>query len=157
MVKPIDTGSYRSFWGVVKMDKREHILVPLDFSPATPDILKMAERLAEENGSQVVLLHVVELFDALKQRAPLIQEDVLQDYIRLFRRIPGHRVSSMAREGDPVEVIVDIAESYPCWAIVMGRGGNPERPGHVAAAVRKQFKGKTHWVPTAGKTAETAA
>jgi len=126
------------------MEKR--ILVPVDFSPQSTQIIATAQNEAAREKCGLVLLHVVEDRDPMRQRPPLILTDVLDDYARLIKLIPSELVSVKALEGDPVEVILDAAIACRCHRIVMGHGGKWDRPGHVAAAVQKKFHGPTQLV-----------
>lgn len=130
------------------MIKEKRILVPLDFSPGTPDVLKAAERLAEEENCGLVLLHVIEPFDAMRQRPPVILNDILEDYAHLVHRIPPERVRVISLEGTAVEAILDAAIACRCHLIVMGKGGRGQQAGHVAAGVHSRVGHKTRLIPT---------
>lgn len=136
------------------MSLEKRILVPLDFSPASVGILDAALDLAEQCGGKLILLHVVEPFDPMRQRPPLILTDVLDDYARLVHRMPHERVSTHAVAGDPITVILEVAADSQCDTIVMGRGGKNGKPGHVAEAIPKHFHGRTRLIdpiPMSGK------
>src|SRR5690349_10901854 len=106
------------------MRSNKRILVPLDFSPGALEILETADRLADSEEGSLVLLHVLEAFDAMRQRPPVILSDILNDYARLVRRVPPQRVTVVVLEGDPADAILDAATGCRCHAIVMGRGRN---------------------------------
>lgn len=122
--------------------KRSTILVPVDFSPECPLILRVAEDEAARAEQALLLLHVVGMGSPLRQRPPLILTDPLEDCVRAIKRIPAARVSFLALEGEPVEEILNVAELSNCCAIIMGRGGSRERLGHVALGIQRGFRGK---------------
>jgi nucleotide-binding universal stress UspA family protein len=124
----------------------KRILVPLDFSPCSLDVLEAAEQAALDEACGLVLLHAVEPFDAMRQRPPRVLTDVLEDYARLVKRVPPNQVHARALEGDPIDVILDAVTAFRCHRIVMGRGGTAGRPGPVARAVQKRFPGRVRLI-----------
>lgn len=124
------------------------ILVPLDFSESSPQVLREAVRLARRCGATLTLLHVVEpvgygvdftVRHALSGSA--LRED-LQKTVEA--RVAECRAQGVAAEGQvvpgvPVDVIVRDAEAAKSELIVMGthgrRGWSHLRFGSVAEAV----------------------
>ena len=96
------------------------ILVPLDFSENTPAVLEWAAHLAEEHGSQVVLLHAYHLPVEFQQlEGAYLPEDFwanvkaeteqsLARYAETLRA-RGLAVETVAREGYPATVIEEEA------------------------------------------------
>ena len=119
----------------------KRILVPLDFSPVTETILEAAEQIAAREQSRLLLLHVLEPFDSLRQRPPVILTSVLDNYARLVRLIPPEHIESLVIEGNPIECILNTAVHHGCHAIIMGHGGRGDQAGHVASAIQKLFRG----------------
>lgn len=137
---------YRMDGEVIKMVGHAVILVPVDFSPECREVLAYADNQAATTGSSLLILHVIQYRDPMRQRPPVILLDPLEDCARSIKKIPEARVSVLGIEGEPVAKILQTAESYRCQSIVMGRGGTAETPGHVAAGVKKGFHGFVHWV-----------
>ena len=128
------------------MNQKNIILVPVDFSFEYPLVLRTAEEKAVAANHRLLLLHVVGENSPLRQRPPLILTDPLEDCVRAIHRIPSTQVSFLTVEGDAIEEILNTAIRSGCSAIVMGRGGTKERPGHVALEIQKRFPGKLHLV-----------
>jgi nucleotide-binding universal stress UspA family protein len=122
------------------------ILVPLDFSPESKKILEFAEREAERAASKLLLLHVAWFRDPLRQRPPLLLTDPLEDCARAITRIPSTEIDVLMTEGEPIRGILNTARIHDCPMIIMGRGGTPERPGHVASSVQQKFLGKVYLI-----------
>lgn len=126
------------------MTEKSPILVPLDFSPECRLILEFAEREAQRSSGNLLLLHVAQFRDPVQQRRPHLLTDPLDDCARALTRIHPSRVAVLMLRGEPIEGILSVAQEHNCPIIIMGRGGTPERPGHVALAVQQKFPGKIH-------------
>ncbi len=124
------------------------VLVPIDLLSENAEILAFADEQASLTGSSLLLLHVFGDRDPQHQRPPEALPDSLEDCAKAIKRVPEARVMILVMEGEPVQKIVEVAKLYRCSAIVMGRGGEPEAPGRVAAGVKKAFRGHVHWVST---------
>lgn len=130
------------------MNGRNLILVPVDFSPQCEAVLLRAGQEASRTGSSLLLFHAVQYRDPMRQRPPELLTDPLEDCGRRITQIPDTRVSVLAVEGEPIQKILDTARDYHCKLIIMGRGGKPDKPGHVAEGVRSAFRGRIIWVST---------
>lgn len=130
------------------------ILVPIDFTPAHTEVLEFASELASQTGASLLLLHVVQYRDPMRQRPPEILTAPLEDCARSIIGVPEARISYLALEGDPVRRILETAELYHCKTIVMGRGGNAAIPGQVAVGVKNEFRGIVHWVERPTRVSE---
>jgi nucleotide-binding universal stress UspA family protein len=110
------------------------ILVPLDFSENSPAVLEWAAHLAEEHGSQVVLLHAYHLPVEFQQvEGAYLPEDFWasvkaeteQSLARYAEglRARGLSVETVAREGYPATVIEEEARRQQADLIVIGTRG----------------------------------
>ncbi len=110
------------------------ILVPLDFSDQTPNVLDWAAQLAKQHGGRVILLHAYHLpveFQQLEgaylppdfwSNVKVEAEQSLSRYAEELER-RGIQVESVVREGYPATVIVDEAASQSVELIVIGTHG----------------------------------
>jgi nucleotide-binding universal stress UspA family protein len=92
------------------------ILVPIDFSEETPEVIECAAMLARRNRSQLVLMHV----SAGNQDD---EDDVAEKLERLERclREDGLQVSVAVRAGEPAKEIVEYGGSIKADCIIIGR------------------------------------
>ena len=121
----------------MKEDNRlfARILVPVDGSKFSLKAVRLAERLAQIQGSELLLLHVldVEVLEQLLRLSNKSHDEVRADMegsARAFledmssevnrQNIP---VSMVLKEGTPHEVIIDEAVSWGADLIVMGKLG----------------------------------
>ncbi len=110
------------------------ILVPLDFSENSRAVLEWAAHLAEEHGSEMVLLHAYHLPVEFQQlEGAYLPEDfwanvrneteqTLARYAEEVRE-RGLAVETIAREGYPATVIEEEAERQRADLIVIGTRG----------------------------------
>jgi nucleotide-binding universal stress UspA family protein len=108
------------------------ILVPVDLSPRSEEVLRHASRLADRFGRVAEVMHVVQLNIAGEERGiprtALLHGLAEEAQLRLWRLVDqcwdGQAGSTVSvRKGRPHEVIVrEAAETGACM-IVMGRGG----------------------------------
>ncbi|MDD2763704.1 MAG: universal stress protein [Opitutaceae bacterium] len=101
------------------------ILVPIDFSEETPEVIECAAMLARRNRSQLVLMHVAA---GGRPVAPGVisneEETEAADKLgRLERylRDEGYQVSTAVREGEPAREIVEYGGEIKADCIIMGR------------------------------------
>ncbi len=110
------------------------ILVPIDFSEHAEPVLEWAAHLAEEHGSEVILLHAYHLPVEFQQLegAYLPQDfwDTVKDEGRQgladheeALRTRGLQVRSVVREGYPATVIEEEAAAEQVDLIVLGTHG----------------------------------
>jgi nucleotide-binding universal stress UspA family protein len=110
----------------------ERLLVPIDFSDASRTALKAALRLADREGSEVVLFHAAgyegnEAFIAALG-APWSTSDILEEvhtHLRTFAEMvwpgSGPRVRVHAtRSDDPVEAVARAVEMHDSTLAVVG-------------------------------------
>ncbi len=108
------------------------ILVPIDFSDETPEVIECAALLARRNRSQLVLMHV----------APAARDgggdtDALDKLERLERylRDEGYEVSSTVQAGEPAREIVDYRGRIQADCIIMGRHDHAFGAGRAKSQV----------------------
>ena len=112
------------------------ILVPIDFSEETPEVIQCATMLARRNRSQLVLLCV----------SPGSQEttdDATDKLERLERylREEGLQVSVAVRDGEPAQEIVAFGKSIQADCIIIGRhdhAGAGDAPSPVTTYVQQE-------------------
>ena len=111
------------------------ILVPVDFSDAVEPILEWAIHLAEEHGSELVLLHVYHLPVEFQQIEGAylpadfwanVKQEAEQQLSALAERARGRgvQVEQHVREGYPATVIVDEATELGADLVVIGTHGH---------------------------------
>ena len=122
---------------MIKEDNRlfARILIPVDGSKFSLKAVRLAKRLAEIQGSELLLLHVLDtaVFEQLLRLSNKSHDEVRADVegsARAFledmssevnrQNIP---VSMVLKEGTPHEVIIDEAVSWGADLIVMGKLG----------------------------------
>jgi nucleotide-binding universal stress UspA family protein len=92
------------------------ILVPVDFSAETPEVIECAAMLARRNRSRLVLLHVAPAgADAADDAAARLAR--LENYLRE----DGFQVSVAVRSGEPAREIVELGGSLQADCIIIGR------------------------------------
>jgi nucleotide-binding universal stress UspA family protein len=99
------------------------ILVPIDFSEETPEVIECAVMLARRNRSQVILMHVSSPTGEAEGDAT----DKLERLERYLRE-EGLQVSVAVRAGETAREIVEFGGSIKADCIIMGRHD------HAAAA-----------------------
>lgn len=112
----------------------KRILVPIDFSEHAPPVIEWAGMLAEEHGSELVLLHAYHLpvefqqvegaylpqdfWQSVKSEA----EENLEAHAEALRK-RGLNVTVVVREGYPATVIEDEAAEQDIDLVVIGTHG----------------------------------
>ncbi|MGD0230502.1 MAG: universal stress protein [Syntrophorhabdales bacterium] len=111
------------------------ILVPIDFSEYTDEILRYAVEIVKRFGSSLHLIHVVpgldyftpyESFMAAENIAAVqkgIEEEVKTQLEEVAGRIAGITVTETVRTGTAYAEIVDYAKSVGMDLIIMGTHG----------------------------------
>ena len=131
--------------GVVK--EMNSILVPVDFSEDSRLAIESADRQAAQWGCGLILVHVKKPDDRTLTRMAF-QDQAIERWVCLITFTPRDHVTLLTCEGDPAEVILHIAERYQTRKIVMGRGGDANRPGAVAATVGRDSRQMVELVST---------
>ncbi len=135
------------------------LLVPLDESEATPVVLDWARRLAEREGTEITLLHIVSstmLNELLSAGAVIsgvmvpVPDDVLtgaeMDAGSWLQRVasdagldrPG--VSTQVNAGDPADQILAAAERLEADLIVMGSSSRGLRAAILGSVAREVLR-----------------
>ena len=118
----LDAASRRSF-------RPQRILVPVDFSRTSADVLAFAKGYAADAGAQIVLLHVVEpLHVDWKMDTTELQRERQVHSARLLgelvvREFGAGKVAAEIRTGAPVEAITSVARQTKVDLIVIGTHG----------------------------------
>lgn len=116
------------------------ILVPLDGTAGSAQVLPVAGELALRAGAELTLLHVTAPVDFgvdPQRRA----EELLGPSRELLERV-GLRVQVEGRRGDPAEVILNVADGHDLLALsTHGRSGIARwRMGSIAEAVLRRSR-----------------
>jgi nucleotide-binding universal stress UspA family protein len=114
------------------------ILVALDGSPSSEKALEVAVKLAQQNGSQVTAVAVLDrsgdpqlesAAEGVKAKVRSHLEEILQAAAN-FARSRGVRLTPVLREGHPAEAVIDCAEQQGAEMLVVGsNNGKGDRPG----------------------------
>ena len=101
------------------------ILVPIDFSEETPEVIECAAMLARRNRSELVLMHVSP--SGSKAAPGIVCEEEGSaaadklDRLERYLRGEGFQVSTAVRTGEPARAIVEFGGSIKADCIIMGR------------------------------------
>jgi nucleotide-binding universal stress UspA family protein len=98
----------------------QHILIPLDNSPADETILKHIRGLARLTGGRLTLLHVADGFMARNQEQLGLDES---DEMRADRAYLEQRRAELAGEGFQVDTILACGEPSQHIIAIAGREG----------------------------------
>lgn len=152
----------------------KHILVPIDFSAITPEVVAAAARMARRLEWSMTLLNVAPrqpdvfgrqiLRHEVKDPAP---DDVAEDFDRLKALAEGVRQSEgvdckfqMVR-GTPVATIINEARRSQCEMIIMGAHDKKslfeKLMGSVSAGVLEQAPCPMLIIPAGGARARSSA
>jgi nucleotide-binding universal stress UspA family protein len=101
------------------------ILVPIDFSEETPEVIECATMLARRNRSQLVLMHISSggrriapgVFSNEEETEAADKLERLERYLR----DEGYQVSTAIRDGDPGREIVEFGDAIKADCIIMGK------------------------------------
>ena len=121
------------------------ILVPIDFSEETPEVIECAAMVARRNRSQLVLMHIPPAgTPAAPSPVPPEEADAEDKLERLERylRDEGYQVSSAIRAGEPAREIVDYGGQIAADFIIMGRHDHEAGTRHVKSAVTQYVEQK---------------
>jgi len=118
------------------------ILVPVDFSEETPEVIEAAAMLARRNRSQLVLMHIAPGgARAAAGPEPGEAEDKLGRLERYLRE-EGYEVSSAIRAGEPAEEIVEYGGEIAADCIIMGRHDHAPLAAAAKSAVTSYVEKK---------------
>jgi nucleotide-binding universal stress UspA family protein len=111
------------------------ILVPIDFSEYTDDIIKYATEIAQKFGSSIYLIHVIpnmdyftpyESFMAAENIVTVqkgIEGEVAKDLEEVGRKITGIKTTNIIRTGVAFVEIIDYVRSEGIDLVIMGTHG----------------------------------
>ena len=108
------------------MQMIQRILCPTDFSPAAAGAIDYAERLAEQAGADLYLVHAFDTpveMTLAGQTHPLDPKHQQQLDELLISSPLANRIVRMLHAGPPGEVICWMAQQQVCDLIVMGTHG----------------------------------
>ena len=101
------------------------ILVPIDFSEETPEVIECAAMVARRNRSGLVLMHVSPGAGAIAPGGSASEEEnaavVNLERLERYLRDDGFQVSTAIRTGEPAREIVEFGGSIKADCIIMGR------------------------------------
>jgi nucleotide-binding universal stress UspA family protein len=112
------------------------ILVPVDFSDATPGVVETAKQMATAFGGRIVLLHVIEPepdFVGFEPGPPVVHATVARDYkleelqIENLKKVlaaSGFDAIALQTQGSTAEKILQEAVVQEAGLIVMGSHGH---------------------------------
>lgn len=106
------------------------ILVPVDFSEETPEVIEAAAMLARRNRSALVLLHVA------PGRAETGDAGDKLERLERYLREEGIPVSSELREGEPAREIVACGGALAADCIIIGRHDHAPATGAGSPVTR---------------------
>jgi nucleotide-binding universal stress UspA family protein len=110
------------------------ILVPIDFSEETPEVIECAAMLARRNRSQLVLMHVAaggrEVAPGVISHEEEAEATDKLDRLERYLRDEGYEVSTALRAGEPAREIVEYGDAIKADCIIMGKHD------HAPAATR---------------------
>jgi nucleotide-binding universal stress UspA family protein len=122
--------------------KNRLILCPTDFSPAAAAAFAAACELARVHGAKIEVLHVaapvVSFGDVVASQLPGFRDDLREQLRGVRSADPGVLVTTALLEGDPAEMIVDVARTSGCDLIVMGTHGRSGVGRLVLGSVAEQ-------------------
>jgi nucleotide-binding universal stress UspA family protein len=128
----------------------QHILVPLDNSPADEAILQHIRKLARLTGGRLTLVHVADGFVARNQQqlglddSPEMRQDrAYLDQRRAELAVEGFTVDTILACGEPAEHIVAIAEREGCDLIAMSTHGHRLLSDLILGTVASEVRHRT--------------
>lgn len=139
---------------VSSLPRVSHLLVPVDFSPASLLSAGVAVKIARKHGARLTFLHVLTpVFQSPESviHGPALHEErraMALAELRAYqeRLAEGLEASCELREGSPFEEIISFARSQPTDLIVLAR---VRQPGFLATFLGSTFERVVHEVPCA--------
>jgi nucleotide-binding universal stress UspA family protein len=134
------------------------ILVPVDFSDCSAEVVEHAAELARGLGAQLRVLHVVDPPGGIALDTPLeigqdgrdtqtvieyLADDAEQRLPRYLEQLDNVSVQSMVRIGPPADTIVDAADEIGADLIVMGTHGRTGLAHMLLGSVAEQVLRRT--------------
>jgi nucleotide-binding universal stress UspA family protein len=114
------------------------ILVPIDFSEETPEVIECAAMLARRNRSRMVLMHVADRGADPEESASLDKLERLERYLR----DEGYEVSTAVRAGEPAREIVEYGDTIKADCIIMGRHDHAAAGAHAKSTTTRDVEKK---------------
>ena len=128
----------------------EHILIPLDNSPADEAILMHIRKLARLTGARLTLVHVADGFMARNQkRLGLDESDEMRDDREYLAQraaelsAEGFKVGAILECGEPADQILAIADREACDLIAMSTHGHRFLSDLILGSVAEQVRHRT--------------
>ncbi|MFH1154018.1 MAG: universal stress protein [Pseudomonadota bacterium] len=141
------------------MGNIKRIMVALDLSPYSREVLDYAAEVVANTGADLVILNVINKrdIDAAKHAISMehpggfsitkyLQDDMgrrsrqIDDLIREIFPDPGH-IRTTFRDGNPVEEIVNAITEEKADFVIIGHKGRSDRPGiSFGSTAEKVFK-----------------
>jgi universal stress protein A len=128
----------------------EHILIPLDNSPADEAILTHIRKLARLTRARLTLVHVADGFMARNQKRLGLDEsdEMRDDRDYLAKRAAeleaeGFQVRAILECGEPADQILAIADREACDLIAMSTHGHRFLSDLILGSVAEQVRHRT--------------
>jgi len=129
----------------------QHILIPLDNSPADEAILQHIRPLAKLTAARITLIHVADGFMARNQQRLRLDEsdEMRQDRLYLEQRQAelqgeGFSVDSLLATGEPADQILATCEREHCDLIAMSTHGHRLLSDLILGSVANQVRHRTN-------------
>lgn len=126
----------------------QHILIPLDNSPADETILRHIRPLAQLTGARLTLVHVADGFVARNQQRLDESPEMREDRAYLEKRqkeltSEGFQVAAFLECGEPVNKILAVAEEQGCDLIAMSTHGHRLLSDMILGSVASSIRHRT--------------
>ncbi len=103
--------------------KISKILVPIDFSPTSINALRYAVTFAKSSGASISIIHVTEPDSLVNDIKGNLSPDHLLDLLKAEPFLNGVELTSVFREGNIVNLILDEAKKSDIDLIIIGTRG----------------------------------
>ena len=144
--------THKRAWSYPRVDR---IMVPVDFSTSSRQIIGVASRMAEKYDASVTLVHVVDLeyypyygfgsdpFRAVERDMMRASERKLADYVTDLQGA-GIIATSVTVEGHPANAIRKVAEEHDVDLIVIGSHGRRGLDRIMVGSVSEKVSRSAH-------------